>query len=79
MKSPSKFLGRRFLRELRRSHYVSPRGLEYEPCEVDYLLMEKEERLAQVEAERRHLERFREGEKEDAGLQVWYVFVKPKQ
>lgn len=47
--SPSKFLSRKFLRGLQSSYYLSESGLEYCPFEVDYLLAEKETRIALVE------------------------------
>lgn len=49
IKSPSKYLSREFLRGLKNSYYLSKSGLEYCPFEVDYLLAEKETRLAVVE------------------------------
>jgi len=50
VKSPSKFLSRKFLKELRANNYISPLGREYSPVEVDELYFEKSNNLCNKEA-----------------------------
>jgi len=47
--SPSKYLSREFLRRLKESLYITETGREYSAFEVDYMLAEKESRLALAE------------------------------
>jgi hypothetical protein len=56
MKKPSKFLSHTFLRELQENYYVSPRGIEYQASEVDFLLMQKRIRKSDLEARRKYIE-----------------------
>lgn len=51
MKSPSKFLSRKALKELRENHYTGKNGVEYCPEEVDQLYFEKSTRLFALESE----------------------------
>lgn len=52
IRTPSKYLQRHFLRDLKNSYYVSKGGKEYFPSDVDQLLQEKESRLALSEYNR---------------------------
>lgn len=68
LKSPSKFLSRKFLYELLDNECISPAGVEYDRGEVLDLLMEKETRLRAPEFDRMLREKAR---KEIAEIDPW--------
>jgi hypothetical protein len=49
VKSPSKFLGLKFLKEIKQNHYRSPKGIDYCEHEVDQLIVEKMQKAAEKE------------------------------
>ena len=53
LKSPSKYLSRRFLKYLLENRCISPNGVEYSEAEVFELLLEKESRHYAPEFDRR--------------------------
>jgi len=59
LKSPSKFLKRKFLYDLLENNCISPSGIEYDRGEVLDLLLEKETRIHAPEFDRKLREKAR--------------------